>query len=90
MLAPIAPSRSALAVRYHGGVGDLPLDLERLFAELTEQVGGIRPAALPVAYLRALREIEELPCNQDGQDKSWVVNSVQRWLDTLENSRLIR
>ena len=70
-------------------MGELPPDLERLFAELTEQVGGIRPETLSEAYLAALREIEELPCNHEGQDKSWVVTSEQRWKDTIKSSRLV-
>lgn len=70
-------------------VGELPPDLERLFADLSEQVGGVRPEALSEAYRAALRETEDLPCNQDGQDKSWVVDGQQRWLDTIKNSRLV-
>jgi len=70
-------------------VGDLPPDLEKIFAELTEQVGGIRPEVLPEAYLKALQEIEDYPCNQSGQDKSWVVRSERRWRETIRNSRLV-
>lgn len=58
-------------------MGDLPPDLAKIFAELTEQVGGIRPEVLPEAYLRALQEIEDLPCNQSGQDKSWVLRAEE-------------
>lgn len=85
----VGQAHARLGRRYHEGMGGLPPDLERLFSELTEQVGGIRPEALPEAYLRALREIEELPCNRDGQDKSWVVDGEQRWLAFLESSRLV-
>ena len=70
-------------------MGELPPDLERLFAELTEQLGGIRPETLSEAYLAALREIEALPCNQDGQDKSWVVAGELRWKETIRTSRLM-
>ncbi len=54
-------------------MGDLPPDLQRIFAELAEQEGGTRAVELSAAYLGALREIEQLPCNQPGQDKSWVL-----------------
>jgi hypothetical protein len=70
-------------------MGDLPPDLERIFAELTEQVGGIRPEVLPDAYLKVLEEIENLPCNQSGQDKSWVVRAGRLWRESIRNSRLI-
>ena len=70
-------------------MGDLPPDLEKLFKELGEQEGGIRPVTLPEAYLRALEEIEALPCNQSGQDKSWVVRSQRRWRELIRRARLI-
>jgi hypothetical protein len=70
-------------------MGELPPELEKLFQELGEQEGGIRPATLPEAYLRALREIEELPCNQPGQDKSWVVRGERRWRELIRSARLI-
>ena len=31
------------------------------------------PFELEAGYLEAVREIERLPCNQSGQDKSWVL-----------------
>ena len=66
---------------------DLPGDLERVFREIHEQEGGIRPVTLSEAYLAVLREIEDLPCNQSGQDKSWVVEGDRRWRETIRNSR---
>src|SRR5262245_15273750 len=86
----VAPSPADLSpVGYHGRVGDLPPDLEKIFAELTEQVGGIRPEVLPEAYLRALQEIEDLPCNRPGQDKSWVVRAVRHWREVIRSARLL-
>ena len=70
-------------------MGAHPPDLERILAQLHDELGGIRPETLSAAYLAALAEIEQQPCNQDGQDKSWVVESQQRWLDTIKNSRLV-
>jgi hypothetical protein len=70
-------------------MGELPPDLEKLFKELGEQEGGIRPVTLPEAYLRALQEIEELPCNQSGQDKSWVLRVERRERSIIKNSRLV-
>ena len=70
-------------------MGELPPDLEKLFKELGEQEGGIRPVTLPEAYLRALQEIEDLPCNQSGQDKSWVLRVERRWRETLRSTRLV-
>jgi hypothetical protein len=70
-------------------MGELPPDLEKLFKELGEQEGGIRPVTLPEAYLRALQETEELPCNQSGQDKSWVVRSQRRWREWIRSAKLI-
>src|SRR5262249_37813357 len=71
-------------------VGDLPPDLERIFAELHEQVGGTRPEVLSAAYLKALEEIEQLPCNRSGEDKSWVLGVERRWRETLRSARLAR
>ncbi len=68
-------------------VRDPPPDLGRLFQQLAAQEGGIRPVALPRAYLRALQEIEDLPCNQPGQDKSWVLRAERRERDILEDSQ---
>jgi hypothetical protein len=68
-------------------MGELPADLERIFREIHEQEGGVRPVTLTKAYLKVLREVEELPCNQAGQDKSWVVRVERRWRETIRNSR---
>ncbi len=66
---------------------ELSPDLEELFKELAEQEGRTRPVALSQAYLRALQEIEDLPCNQPGQDKSWVLRVERRERDILEDSQ---
>lgn len=68
-------------------MGELPPDLVRIFAEIHEQEGGIRPTILSKAYLAALAEIEGLPCNQSGQDKSWVLRSQRRARESIRNSR---
>jgi hypothetical protein len=70
-------------------MGDLPPDLERVFREIHEQEGGIRPVTLSEAYLRTLEEIERLPCNRPGQDKSWVVRTQRRWRELLRSARLV-
>jgi hypothetical protein len=49
-------------------VDDLPADLERILAQLHDELGGIRPETFSSAYLATLAEIEQLPCNQSGQD----------------------
>ena len=36
-----------------------------------------RPAELPDAYLRSIGEVERLPCNRPGQDKSWVLRAAE-------------
>lgn len=82
--APAGPG-----IGYHERVGELPPDLVKIFAELTEQVGGIRPEVLPEAYLKALLEIESFPCNQSGQDKSWVVRAQRRWRELIRSAKLI-
>ena len=66
---------------------ELPPDLVRIFKEVGEQEGGIRPSTLPEAYRRALEEIEGLPCNQAGQDKSWVLRVARRWRATIRSAR---
>jgi len=68
-------------------MGDLPADLERILQEIHEQEGGLRPVTLSEAYLRVLREIEDLPCNQPGQDKSWVLRVERREREILRNSK---
>jgi len=68
-------------------MGELPTDLERIFREIHEQEGGLRPVTLSEAYLAVLREIEDLPCNQSGQDKSWVLRIERREREILMNSR---
>ena len=37
-------------------------------------------------YLAALQEIEALPCNRTGQDKSWVLRVARRAREVLEES----
>ncbi len=69
-------------------MGDLPPDLQRIFAELAEQEGGTRAVELSAACLGALREIEELPCNQSGQDKSWVLRVERHDRAILRNATL--
>jgi hypothetical protein len=70
-------------------MGEFPPELQRIFDEIHAQEGGRRPAELPEAYLKALEEIENLPCNQDGQDKSWVLRAGRRWRETLRNVRRV-
>jgi hypothetical protein len=68
---------------------ELPPSIVRIFEEVHRLEGGNRPAPLPEAYRRALEEIEDLPCNRPGQDKSWVLRVERRWLKTIRNSRRI-
>jgi hypothetical protein len=68
---------------------ELPPNIARIFAEVHRLEGGNRPAPLPEAYRRALEEIEGLPCNRSGQDKSWVLRKARRWRETIRNSRRI-
>jgi hypothetical protein len=68
-------------------MGELPPNIVRIFEEVHRLEGGIRPAVLPEPYRRALEEIEGLPCNRTGQDKSWVLRAERRWLETLRSSR---
>jgi len=68
-------------------MAELPADLERIFREIDEQEGGLRPVTLSEAYLKVLREIEDLPCNQAGQDKSWVLRIERREREIIRNSK---
>jgi len=70
-------------------MGELPPNIVRIFEEVHRLEGGNRPAPLPEAYRRALEEIEGLPCNRSGQDKSWVLRQARRWRETIRNSRRI-
>ena len=42
---------------------------------------------LSPGYLARLREIEELPCNRPGQDKSWVLQVARRARALIAESR---
>jgi hypothetical protein len=64
-----------------------PPALERVFQELEEHGGASRPVTLTEEYIRALRDVEDLPCNRRGGDKSWVLHVERRERDTLASSK---
>jgi hypothetical protein len=49
------------------------LDVDRLLEHYASLHGEPQPVVLEASYLRAVREVEDLPCNQPGEDKSWVL-----------------
>jgi len=66
---------------------EFPPALERLLDRIVEQEGGRKPAPLAEEYLRAVQELEDLPCNRPGQDKSWVLHVERRERSILETSK---
>jgi hypothetical protein len=49
-----------------------------------------RPVVLGADYLRAVEQVESLPENQDGADKTWVERVVRRSRDEFARARRIR
>jgi hypothetical protein len=49
-----------------------------------------RPVALSEEYLRAVRQVECLPENQDGADKTWVERVVRESREHIAGARRIR
>jgi len=49
-----------------------------------------RPVALAEDYLRAVKQVEGLPENQDGADKTWVERVVRQSREHFAQARRIR
>ena len=49
-----------------------------------------RPVVLSEAYLRAVRQVEALPENQDGADKTWVERVLHQSREHFAQARRIR
>jgi hypothetical protein len=49
-----------------------------------------RPVVLGEAYLRAVQQVEALPDNQDGADKTWVERVMVQSREHFANARRIR
>ena len=60
---------------------------EPTFREPVRPDGGSRPVTLSQAYLDMLQDVEDLPCNRPGGDKSWVLDLERRERDLLAGSK---
>ena len=49
-----------------------------------------RPVVLSEPYLRAVRQVEALPANQDGADKTWVERVMIQSREHFARARRIR
>lgn len=49
-----------------------------------------RPVALSAEYLRAVKQVEALPENQDGADKTWVERAQREFREHYARARQIR
>jgi hypothetical protein len=49
-----------------------------------------RPVVLSEPYLRAVKQVEALPANQDGADKTWVERVMVRSREHFAKARRIR
>ena len=49
-----------------------------------------RPVDLGAEYLRAVKQVESLPENQDGADKTWVERVVRESREHFARARRIR
>ena len=49
-----------------------------------------RPVVLSQEYLRAVKQVEAMPADQDGADKSWVERVVRQSREHFAKARRIR
>ena len=49
-----------------------------------------RPVVLSAEYLHAVRQVEALPENQDGADKTWVERAQREFREHYAGARQIR
>jgi hypothetical protein len=49
-----------------------------------------RPVVLSADYLRAVKQVEALPANQDGVDKTWVERVMRQSREHFAKARRIR
>ena len=49
-----------------------------------------RPVVLSAEYLRAVKQVEALPENQDGADKTWVERVMRQSREHFAKARRIR
>jgi hypothetical protein len=49
-----------------------------------------RPVVLGAEYLRAVKQIESLPENQDGSDKTWVERAQREFREHYAKARRVR
>jgi hypothetical protein len=49
-----------------------------------------RPVVLSEEYLRAVRQVEALPANQDGSDKTWVERVLRESREHYTKARRVR
>ena len=49
-----------------------------------------RPVVLTASYLRAVKQVEALPANQDGADKTWVERVMVQSRQHFTKARRIR
>lgn len=49
-----------------------------------------RPVVLSAEYLRAVKQVEALPENQDGADKTWVERAQREFREHYARARRVR
>jgi hypothetical protein len=49
-----------------------------------------RPVVLSEPYLRAVKQVEALPANQDGADKTWVDQAQREFREHYAGARRVR
>ena len=49
-----------------------------------------RPVVLSEDYIRAVRQVEALPANQDGADKTWVDRAQREFREHYGGARRVR
>ena len=49
-----------------------------------------RPVVLGEPYLRAVKQVEALPANQDGADKTWVERAQREFSEHYAGARRVR
>ena len=67
-------------------------EFDRRFARVLSRYRSLArepaPVGLPEEVLAAIAEIENFPCNQSGQDKSWLVRCEEADRRSVANRKL--